>query len=95
MFIQIANDILDALINLKHASSITARPYESGYQLVADFRRIGNLLIALQMSTGKVVILTLIVGPSEESKQVGDEKQEEERAAYSAPTILDSVVRSR
>ena len=57
MFIQIANHTLDALINLKHASSITARPYKSGYQLVADFPTNWKPFDHLRDKTGKVVIL--------------------------------------
>ena len=57
MFIQIANDTLDALITLKHASSITDRPYKSGYQLVAEFPKNWKPFDRLIDETGKVVIL--------------------------------------
>ena len=57
MFIQIANHTLDALINLKHASSITARPYKSGYQLVAEFPKNWKPFDRLTDEAGKVVIL--------------------------------------
>ena len=57
MFIQIANDTLDALINLKHTLSITARPYKSGNQLVAEFPKNWKPFDRLIDKTGKVVIL--------------------------------------
>lgn len=57
MFIQIANDTVDALVNLKHAPSITARPYNSGYQLVAEFPEHWKPFDSLRDETGKVVIL--------------------------------------
>lgn len=57
MFIQITKNRLDALINLKHAVSIRAQPYESGYQLVADFPTNWKPFDGLRHETGKVVIL--------------------------------------
>ena len=85
MFIQIANDILDALINLKHASSITARPYESGYQLVAEFPKNWKPFDCLTDETGKVVILK---GPCMEQfanhklEELSVERPKIERFAY-------------
>ena len=61
---------------------------------LADFYLVKLEAVRIEESLS-APLLTLIVGPSEESKQVGEKKQEEKRAAYSAPTILDSVVRSR
>ena len=49
MFIQLATDTLDALINLNHAPSITVRPYKAGYQLVAVFPENWKPLIVSEM----------------------------------------------
>lgn len=57
MFIQITKNSLDALINLKHAVSIRVQPYESGYQLVADYPTNWKPFDLLRDASGKVVIL--------------------------------------
>ena len=57
MFIHITKNNLNALINLKHARSITVQPYESGYQLVADFPTHWVPFDPFRNTTGKVVIL--------------------------------------
>ena len=98
MFIQVTKNSLDALINLKHAVSITAQPYESGYQLVADFPTNWKPFDPLRDTTGRVVILE---GPCTEEcandklRTLSTERPKRDMVAYTPdnqPVKLNHIV---